>query len=148
MGRGNWRISTSLAVLEPQDASRQCSRGDGGQTEGEILPLAVPSLILRRPGQTGRKCLEEKTERRRLCARVCLLFVVPLWRWISSSELWPLCSAAPAPPPAHWILLGRTSVAASGTFSATPPLSVFSVQQLQNAAGAHWWFPFCCLEAF
>lgn len=40
-----------------------------------------------------------------------------LLRWRSSSPLWLLCSVAPWPPQTLWILLGKTSAAASGTFN-------------------------------
>lgn len=96
MGRGNPRASS-------------CPGGarDGRLWDGGTMDTLLPSLHL----ILGRLSWEEG-------------FSVQSWfssghllRWRSSSPLWLLCSVAPWPPQTLWILLGKTSAAASGTFN-------------------------------
>lgn len=111
MRRGNRRDLTSLDALEPQDKTqrgrwREGQRVDRKRDTGSYCETSDLEA-------EERKDLKWRRDRRKLGPR--LWFSEAVWRWLFSSELRALCSAAPCPPHSHWILLGRTSATVSGT---------------------------------
>lgn len=106
MGRGN---PGPPAALEAQDNSGQMGEGRW-RADGQTLPLDV-ALIWRRIGWEGPFSATTGDRVDPSC-----LSSGPELTCGSSSVLWLLCSAARWPPQTLWILLARTSAAASGTF--------------------------------
>lgn len=112
--------------------------------EGRVLPHIVLPSAWKEKVESWEERLDAKTWDRRLLPGFGFGLV---WRWSLSSELWVLCCSAARLSYTHWILLGRTSAAASGTvLSDNNSENMWTCWKLWQLRYQSWFFKFSVLR--